>query len=193
MSDQRAWIQAVRVPAFLMRRFQAWGLRVRTSRAPDFVIGAGDHPYLMRWWVIPRNRWFNIYLHEVIRSDDDRALHDHPWVNASILLEGGYFEHRILAGGCRSKRLIGAGNIVVRRAHAAHRLEIIPGRRAISLFITGPVIRHWGFHCPEAGWRHWKDFTFPEDKGRVGRGCGEMHGAVPRPGGLKLLNREDRP
>lgn len=33
------------------------------------------------------------------RSDDDRALHDHPWVNMSILLEGTYTEHTIAQGG----------------------------------------------------------------------------------------------
>ncbi len=43
-------------------------------RKPDFtVIGQGTEevPYLQRWWVIPRNRWFNIYLHKFQHSDDD--------------------------------------------------------------------------------------------------------------------------
>ena len=35
--------------------------------------------YLSRWHIIPRNRYFNIYLHKFVGSDDDRALHDHPW------------------------------------------------------------------------------------------------------------------
>ena len=33
-----------------------------------------------------------------------------------------------------------------------------------SLFITGPVIREWGFHCPN-GWRHWKQFTVRDEFG----------------------------
>ena len=57
-------------------------------RTPDLVIGGWDDPYLLRWWLIPRNRWFNVYLHLFLRSDDDRALHDHPWFNLSFLLEG---------------------------------------------------------------------------------------------------------
>lgn len=24
-------------------------------RTPDFVIGSDDNPYLLRWWIIPRN------------------------------------------------------------------------------------------------------------------------------------------
>lgn len=31
-------------------------------------------------------------VHHVLRSDHDRALHDHPWHNASIVLSGGYWE-----------------------------------------------------------------------------------------------------
>lgn len=33
-------------------------------RKPDFVIGDPANPYLLRWYVIPRNKVFNIYLHK---------------------------------------------------------------------------------------------------------------------------------
>jgi hypothetical protein len=150
-----------------------WALRVMEARTPDYVIGDPAHPYMRRWWAIPRNRLFNIYLHEVLRSDDDRALHDHPWVNASILLGGGYVEHQIDAGGIERRHHRGAGSIVVRRGRCAHRLEVLPGCRAVSLFITGPRLREWGFHCTKAGWVHWKDFTGGKNGELVGRGCGE--------------------
>lgn len=61
-------------------------------REPDFVIGEKGNPYLLRWWIIPRNRWFNVYLHKILRDYDDRALHDHPWWNVSIVLRGAYRE-----------------------------------------------------------------------------------------------------
>ena len=54
-------------------------LRWARNREPDFIIGGHEAPYLRRHWLIPRNRFFNIYVHEFLRSDDDRALHDHPW------------------------------------------------------------------------------------------------------------------
>jgi hypothetical protein len=72
---------------------------IADSRKPDFIIGGADEPYMLRWWVIPRNRFFNIYLHHFLRSDEDRALHDHPWLNCSWLLDGRYTEHTIAAGG----------------------------------------------------------------------------------------------
>ena len=59
---------------------------------------------------------------------------------------------------------------IFRRSVAAHRLELIDDEPVWSLFITGPIIREWGFHCPK-GWRHWKEFVDSRDIGQVGRGC----------------------
>lgn len=145
-----------------------WWRSLAAARPPDFIIGGADAPYLRRWWVIPRNPIFNIYLHQFLRSDDDRALHDHPWLNVSYLLEGEYVEHSILAGGVHTAIRYRAGDLKFRRAKTAHRIEI--DKPCWSLFITGPVIRSWGFHCPH-GWRHWRIFTDERDSGSIGRGC----------------------
>jgi hypothetical protein len=138
-------------------------------RGPDFIIGKPNDDYLRRWFVIPRNSIFNIYLHQFIRSDDDRALHDHPWWNASILLDGEYVEHTIPQGGVHRRKLYRAGDVKLRGAKYAHRVELTSGP-CISLFITGPRLREWGFHCA-AGWRHWKEFTAAHNSGETGRGC----------------------
>ena len=150
-------------------RAQTWFERIEAARKPDFIIGGEDNPYLKRWWLIPRNRFFNIYLHKFLRSDDDRALHDHPWWNVSYLLAGQYIEHMIRAGGVHSAVRYAAGDLRLRGATTAHRIEI--DQPCWSLFITGPVIREWGFHCEKAGWRHWKDFVSQRDAGDIGRGC----------------------
>jgi hypothetical protein len=152
-------------------------------RDPDFYIGGKDNPYLLRWWIIPRNRFFNIYLHKFLRDDDDRALHDHPWASCSIILKGGYIEHQPEGVYVRKP-----GRIYFRRATQAHRIELHrgywcswcanvwhpdssePGRPAWTLFITGPKIREWGFHCPEK-WVHWRDFTTGQNGELVGKGC----------------------
>ena len=134
---------------------------------PDFIIGGAENPYLLRWWLIPRNRWFNVYLHKIVRDDDPRALHDHPWWNVSIVLKGGYYEWR-KGRPCVWRN---PGAVVFRRATAAHRLTLGSSSSPCwSLFITGPKVREWGFHCPR-GWRHHEEFCAPHDKGRVGRGC----------------------
>lgn len=154
---------------WLRRRLLAIGQR----REPDFIIGGADAPYLRRWWVIPRNPLFNIYLHQFLRDDDDRALHDHPWANCSVLLEGAYTEHQIRAGGIHVRARRVQGDWYFRPLGTlAHRIEVNEGP-CWTLFITGPVYREWGFHCPGKGWVPWKVFTAARDgkPGEIGRGC----------------------
>ena len=138
------------------------------KRSPDVVIGTG---YLDRWYVVPRNRWLNIYLHRFRGSDDDRALHDHPWWSLSFLLRGFMVEHYRTAARdpvFQRERWVPWLLPVLRSARFAHRLEVVDGP-VWTLFITGPHVREWGFWCPR-GWRHWTEFT---DKSGVktGRGC----------------------
>lgn len=160
----------MRLPEFLQRWLRKRVNRLIRERKPDFVIGGPLAPYLLRWFVIPRNPVLNVYVHEFHRSDDDRALHDHPWINLSILITGEYTEHTIRAGGVHVRRVRRAGDLVARGPRHAHRIELHAGR-CRTLFITGPRLRSWGFHCPDAGWIHWKAFTRPDDKGAIGRGC----------------------
>lgn len=136
--------------------------RLKTSvvRAPDLVIG---EKYLCRWYVLPRNRFFNIYLHKFLASDDDRALHDHPWYSVSFLLKGELLEHNL-----KHARTIPRFLPVVRSAKFAHRLELVKGP-VWTLFITGPTMREWGFFCAH-GWRHWTQFTTKEGN-KIGKGC----------------------
>lgn len=155
--------------------------RVDRQRKPDFLIGGDADPYMERWWLIPRNRVLNIYLHRVLRPDDDRALHDHPWPSVSLILAGGLGEiyapdADVTRGhlGPKFERWFGQGDLVYRPARFSHRL-LRPGRGdeggpAWTLFITGPAVRKWGFWCPHS-WRYWRDFTDPKDTGRIGRGC----------------------
>jgi hypothetical protein len=132
-------------------------------RKPDFVIGDN---YMHRWWLVPRNKFLNIYLHKIMHDDDDSALHDHPWWSVSLLLKGKLLE--VHKNGERiPKRFVP----LIRSAKFAHMLKILNGP-AWTLFITGPVIRPWGFHCPK-GWVLWSEFVDQKDKGKTGVGCGE--------------------
>jgi hypothetical protein len=154
--------------------FQRIVTKTINSRPPDFIVGPKDNPYLYRWWFIPRNKWLNIYVHEFKRSDDDFALHDHPWANLSILVEGRYIEHTIADGGIHHRTERVAGEMKLRKATAAHRIELIEGQRVRTIFVTGPYQRKWGFHCPK-GWRPWTHFVQQREGGNeVGAGCGEL-------------------
>ena len=147
---------------------------IASKRESDFVVGGKSvpRPYLNRWYVIPRNRLFNIYLHQFLRSDDDRALHDHPWFNLSILLQGQYVEWSIAKGGTHHKKLRKAGGIKFRTPWNAHRLELVDEQPCWSLFMTGPTMRTWGFHC-KLGWRPWQEFVSADGHkaNDIGAGC----------------------
>lgn len=156
----------------MFHKFLAKHVRaVMTSRPPDFVIGPPGDPYMLRWWWIPRNRFFNVYLHKILHDDEDRALHDHPWASLSYMIEGELVEHYKRCPGEHIVRLVKAGQWVYRSPRFAHRLVLL-GESTITIFMTGPVVRAWGFHCPK-GWVPWRDFVEPGKPGEVGRGCGE--------------------
>lgn len=167
----------LQLPAKLHARLKSFALKTIDARPCDKIIGENpDDPYMLRWHIIPRNPFFNIYLHYFLHSDDDRALHDHPWINASILIKGQYVEHTPTGKFLRRE-----GFVYMRRAKQAHRVQLMgtfSAKKEIpctTLFITGPRIRTWGFYCPN-GWRKFKDYlaenTGPKKKhSYTGRGC----------------------
>lgn len=162
-----------------LEQLQQWA-RSLMEREPDFVIGDDPtNPYMRRWWAIPRNPFQNVYLHEILKSDDDRAGHDHPWRNTTLVLEGSYLEQTYLVDKpwieCGYPILRQPGDIVERAPETTHRLIVPEGGRAVSLFFTGPVVRDWGFWCAGKSprWVHWREFTDPDNAGATGPGCGD--------------------
>jgi hypothetical protein len=151
-----------------------------------FVIrnSCGD-PYLIRW------TFFDVFgyslkLHIILRSDDDRAPHDHPWDFLTLMLQGGYWEHTFSAvKGETNRTWVKPWTLRRCRAPHPHRLElveevpvarptdpklqneIIDGffspnvrqmfRPAITLVFMWPSKREWGFYTP-GRWVHWRDF-----------------------------------
>ncbi len=118
------------------------------------ITGLDGSDYLIRRYLLPRNKLFNVYLHQFLGSDDDRALHDHPWYSFSCVLSGRLIEH--CADG--SIREIRRGQFTLRTPNYLHRIELPAGETATTIFITGPVTRTWGFVCPQ-GWMPWNEYS----------------------------------
>lgn len=145
---------------FIRRSVLRWMEKNVQSRGPDLYIGGQENPYLLRWYVIPRNRVFNVYFHIFLRSDFAEALHDHPWLfNASWLLAGDYKEHTPKGVFDRER-----GDMKFRWGKAPHRVELYRDGfdnrvelETVTLFITGPKVRTWGFYCPK-GFKPWTDY-----------------------------------
>jgi hypothetical protein len=123
----------------------------------------GKKLYLSRWYLmgdggpsdvqsrgsrgLPAIFGLNIYLHCIHLSDDAGAVHNHPWRWAlSLILRRGYYEWRL------DKQ---AGELILRRYRPFtfnfltekdfHRVELVRGKPAWTLFITGRRIKTWGF------------------------------------------------
>lgn len=137
--------KALRLPKRVHERLLGSAIKQMMAREADRHIG-GD--YLHRWHMIPKNPFFNVYLHTAHRSDRG-ATHDHPWANVSIILAGHYQEE--LRKGPQFIRR-DPGDVVFRAPGEAHKLHV-PKEPVVSLFITGPKVREWGFYTP-MGWVH---------------------------------------
>lgn len=117
-----------------------------------------DEPYLIRYFLFD-SRWFDIYIHEIKRSDDAPDFHDHPWPFFHMIMEGSYIEEapgENLGEKFRNRRK--RGYFAFRRAEYAHRLVLDQGD-AWTLVISGKRCRKWGFVSALTGcWVHWKSY-----------------------------------
>lgn len=139
----------------------------------------GGSPYLSRWYLIGKRRdpdpyldgqlreddtsgWgklpFHLFLHRFHRSDDDGALHNHPWKWAvSFILAGGYLEEyregdEVLRRHVKPLRF----NFLTKDSY--HRVDLVNGE-AWSLFLVGPTIDTWYFWDRNRKARcHWRKF-----------------------------------
>lgn len=146
----------------------------------------GGTPYLSRWYLIGKrydpdpkldgqardafhdqrasegtrfiNLPFNLFLHRFHRSDDDGALHNHPWAwSVALILAGGYSEERREADGVvrREFRPLAINFI---RGSDYHRVDLFE-QDAWSLFLVGPKVSSWYFWDRDRKARsNWRDF-----------------------------------
>lgn len=184
------------LPKFLLPfllRLHAWAMT-----RPYKDIGPLDNRYMLRGWLLgyhsaarnddnpgwhrrTRGRlhaWLTerigIRAHVILRSDRDRALHDHPVAAVSVVLSGGYWEVGAPNEECRDRPYTyasllrtldketpgaftsfnadfnvhwrGPGSIVARSADTPHRLVLPSGTSAKTFWIMGRKTRGWGFY-----------------------------------------------
>lgn len=167
---------AFEVPLVLLHTLRATAMAQAIGRPADLVIGGNDNPYLRRWHLTPRGNGPATYLHQFLRDDDDRALHDHPWPSVGIILDTGYLEHMPDGMAMRCP-----GDMIHRTPEHRHRVSLLRDdegrpRPAWTLFFVGARVREWGFWCPGSGggerFVHWREFTAGEHGELIGKGCG---------------------
>ena len=133
--------------------------------------------YMERDFLIPfePDNKLNCRIHRILTSDDDRAMHDHPWATMSIILDGGYWEimpyDQDQDPALDSQRFHRVwrirGDVIRRKATDRHRLEVSPKvGPATTMFVMGEYENKWGFYTPE-GKVYWKTYLGIEDSESV--------------------------
>ena len=133
--------------SFLIRLIVSWCERHNRAR---HIADRDDSrlTYLIRYYLIGKRstRWLPVLvLHRFLMSDT-AELHDHPWGFISLVVQGGYFEHRPDGKGGIRRRWRGVGSIAWRRATALHRVELAATVSPVyTLVLMFPRSRDWGF------------------------------------------------
>jgi len=139
-------------------------LKITGAQGPDDV-------YLIRYYVL-QSRWCNIFIHQFLRSDKD-DLHDHPWDFVTYLVRGAYTEQRwdeekqtvlitkranYTYDDYMHKVPLRLNTFVFRRATDQHRVVVKEDlkqadkhKAALTLFMSGPTKREWGFWRTDFG------------------------------------------
>jgi hypothetical protein len=116
----------------------------------------GSEIYMGRWWLFnpypasgeaKRFGWGwlpSVRIHHIMREDDDRHLHDHPWNARTILLEGWYTEQRqhLVLKYNRTRTKGYTGRLLFGEYH---RITAVPEVGVWTLFITWKQRGTWGF------------------------------------------------
>jgi hypothetical protein len=170
------------VAKLLARPATANWLVSRAMRTPYLHIMSADGQtrYMGRWWLFnpysrethkPARWWcpWSFRIHHIMRHDEDRDLHDHPWDARTIILGGWYVEQR--QAGDEWKKSVMSGLVpdpdpkfvnwikqeaceyirrdagdTARLMHGEyHRIHQISPGGVYTLFITSKWRGDWGF------------------------------------------------
>jgi hypothetical protein len=110
-------------------------------------------PYLERYFIAgysPYRRQVpapaaSLYLHHFLASDPQDEVHSHPWAWAlSLLLVGGYREHRCDDTGGVTAREYRPGDCNLLQPTTRHRVELLEAD-CWSLLLVGPYAQPWTF------------------------------------------------
>lgn len=131
---------------FISREPIADWLIERSKRTPYFHLDG----YMHRWWVFNdyddathKTRYpcsYSARVHHILRADNGRDPHDHPWNARTIILKGYYIEERDGGTFIRDR-----GDTATISANTFHNVTRVSPGGVFTLFITGDYIHRWGF------------------------------------------------
>jgi hypothetical protein len=100
-----------------------------------------------RRWSLLKTPWFNLYLHKIYKSDEDKHPHNHPWRwFYSVILWGSYTECLCdyldeYSQTITAKR--GFLSVAKRDWSQFHKIQL--DRPVLTLVVTSPDWEPWGY------------------------------------------------
>jgi hypothetical protein len=154
--------------------------RAKLTPYQHIMSADGTEMYMGRWWLFnpysrephkPRFWWcpWSFRIHHILREDNDRDMHDHPWNARTIILRGWYTEQREASDECKERVLAemapkpnsdfekwltsNATELIERKRgdtaqlmHGEyHRIDQVSTGGVFTLFITSKWRGDWGF------------------------------------------------
>lgn len=147
-------------------RNRQWRWMERREIAP----AEGGDTYMVRY-ILAGTPWGDVKVHHILRPDQARDLHDHPWPFLAVILRGGYTEqrpwlrpdgqpmarHYRTGEGLLLKIRRRPGHAYFARSTYTHRIDELHGD-CWSLVLSGRRCRAWGF-WRSGEWIHWKTYV----------------------------------
>ena len=121
------------------------------------IISQFGHVHFRRYRLL-QTPWFAIYIHQILRSDEELDMHDHPWKFTSVILSGSYEETVTSPPYFDTTRWFRhyQGDVVEHAAEEAHRLRLT-SKEVWTLVITSGRKREWGYQT-KTGWLGHKEY-----------------------------------
>jgi len=95
----------------------------------------------------------NIYVHNLLKSDQDLEPHTHPWNFISLILKGGYIEDYVVGphhkNTCHDyiesyRNIVKAGDFVMHSYSDAHKIQLTDDNVWTAVFTWGTK-EPWGY------------------------------------------------
>ena len=110
--------------------------------------------------------WFALYIHHILKSDEERDMHDHPWDFSSLILQGAYFETWKMSPDFKVRRNDShyRGDVIKHKAEDVHKITLLT-KDVWTLVLTSGRDREWGYRLIDNTWIDQRSYRSLKNKG----------------------------
>lgn len=111
------------------------------------IISKEGELHFQRWRIFS-SPLFNIYVHKILKADEDAHDHTHPWSFVSIILSGGYIESGNYKTWYNASiyKFCKRWSINYKKYNDCHRVRKLFKSPTYTLVFTGPRKPTWGYY-----------------------------------------------